>query len=202
MLSRIALRSRGAIARLPTQRLVSQPLRQPVTITKPFVRFQHTSKPALAKLAPLDTFPRRHIGSEGAEVQDMLKQLGVKSIDEMLAKTIPSAIRSPKPLAIGEGVAERQLLARLKKVASKNKINRSYIGQGYTDTVVPNVILRNILENPAWYTQVLYNFYFYHGVECVRVFVHLCMLMRSIALTFFCLSHSTLLTNLKFLKVV
>ncbi|GAA5802164.1 glycine dehydrogenase [Helicostylum pulchrum] len=153
MLSRIAIRSKGAIARLPTQRLVSQPLRQTITINKPFIRLQHTSKPALAKLAPLDTFPRRHIGSDGNEVQEMLKQLGVKNIDEMLAKTIPSSIRSPKPLAIGEGIPERQLLSRLKEVASKNKINRSYIGQGYTDTVVPNVILRNVLENPAWYTQ-------------------------------------------------
>lgn len=151
MLSRLAIRSKGAIARLPTQRLVS--VRQP---TKSFIRLQHTSKPVLAKLAPLDTFPRRHIGSKGNEVQGMLKQLGVKNIDEMLAKTIPPAIRSPKPLAIGEGVPERQLLARLKEVATKNKINRSYIGQGYTDTVVPNVILRNILENPAWYTQVIY----------------------------------------------
>jgi glycine dehydrogenase len=154
MLSRIAIRSKGAIARLPTQRLVSQPLRQTI-VSKPFVRFQHTTKPALAKLSPLDTFPRRHLGSEGPEVQSMLNQLGVKSVDEMLAKTIPSAIRSPKPLAIGEGVPEGQLLARLKEYASKNKINRSYIGQGYTDTVVPNVILRNILENPAWYTQVI-----------------------------------------------
>lgn len=84
----------------------------------------------------------------------MLKQLGVKDIDEMLGKTIPPAIRSPKPLAIGQGVPERQLLARLKQIASQNKLHRSYIGQGYTDTVVPNVILRNILENPAWYTQV------------------------------------------------
>lgn len=155
MLSRIAIRSKSAIARLPTQRLLasSQQSRQPIA-NKSFVRFQHTTKPALAKLAPLDTFPRRHLGSESNEVQSMLKQLGVKNIDEMLAKTIPSAIRSPKPLSIPEGVPERQLLARLKDIASKNKINRSYIGQGYTDTVVPNVILRNILENPAWYTQV------------------------------------------------
>ncbi|KAI8373268.1 glycine dehydrogenase [Blakeslea trispora] len=153
MLSRIALRSRGAIARLPAQRIVVQPLRQPISIIKPCARFQHTSKPALSKIAPLDTFPRRHIGSEGQDVQAMLNQLGVKSVDEMLSKTIPPTIRSPKPLAIGEGIPEQQLLARLKEVASKNKIARSYIGQGYTDTVVPNVILRNILENPAWYTQ-------------------------------------------------
>ncbi|CAO3609676.1 unnamed protein product [Mucor fragilis] len=121
MLSRIAIRSKSAVARLPTQRLVTQQFRQPTIVTKPFVRFQHTTKPALAKLAPLDTFPRRHLGSESNEVKSMLNQLGVKNIDEMLAKTIPSAIRSPKPLSIPEGVPERQLLARLKDIASKTR---------------------------------------------------------------------------------
>lgn len=157
MLSRITSRSASVITRLPTHRIVAKQQllnsQHQKSFAKSFVRFQHTTKPALAKLAPLDTFPRRHVGSEGKEVQDMLKQLGMKNVDELLGKTIPSAIRSPKALAIGEGVPERQLLARLKEIASKNKLNRSYIGQGYTDTVVPNVILRNILENPAWYTQ-------------------------------------------------
>ncbi|KAG1287772.1 hypothetical protein G6F66_009813 [Rhizopus arrhizus] len=155
MLSRITSRSASVITRLSTHRIVAkqQLLINQKSFVKPFVRFQHTTKPALAKLAPLDTFPRRHVGSEGKDVQDMLKQLGMKNIDELLGKTIPSTIRSPKALSIGEGVPERQLLARLKEIASKNKLNRSYIGQGYTDTVVSNVILRNILENPAWYTQ-------------------------------------------------
>ncbi|KAG1469912.1 hypothetical protein G6F56_002983 [Rhizopus delemar] len=142
MLSRLVIRSSVITRQLPTR------LRPTI---KPLVRYQPVR--SLQQIAPLDTFPRRHIGSEGKEVQTMLKQLGVKDIDEMLGKTIPPAIRSPKPLAIGQGVPERQLLARLKQIASQNKLHRSYIGQGYTDTVVPNVILRNILENPAWYTQ-------------------------------------------------
>ncbi|KAI9482924.1 MAG: glycine dehydrogenase [Benjaminiella poitrasii] len=149
MLARIAIRSTAVLARTTQPRLV------PRIVSKPhFVRFQHTAKStAISKLVPLDTFPRRHIGSRGKDVEEMLKQLGVKDIEEMLSKTIPSAIRSPKSLAIGEGMPENQLLKRLKSLASKNKIYRSYIGQGYTDTIVPNVILRNILENPAWYTQ-------------------------------------------------
>lgn len=175
MLSRITSRSASVITRLPTHRIVAKQQllnsQHQKSFAKSFVRFQHTTKPALAKLAPLDTFPRRHVGSEGKEVQDMLKQLGMKNVDELLGKTIPSAIRSPKALAIGEGVPERQLLARLKEIASKNKLNRSYIGQGYTDTVVPNVILRNILENPAWYTQVQMQYFFFFWVS-LNFFLH------------------------------
>ncbi|KAG2225602.1 hypothetical protein INT45_013713 [Circinella minor] len=123
-------------------------------MTRPIVRLQHTSKPVSAQVfKPLDTFPRRHIGPGESEKQAMLKEVGVKDIDELLAKAIPNAIRSPKPLALAEGVPERDLLKHLKSVADKNKVYRSYIGMGYTDTVVPNVILRNVLENPAWYTQ-------------------------------------------------
>ncbi|KAI7884388.1 glycine dehydrogenase [Lichtheimia hyalospora FSU 10163] len=121
-----------------------------------FVRLQHASKPAGAThqvFKPLDTFPRRHIGPDDADKAAMLKSIGLKDIDELLSKTIPPAIRSPKTLALSEGVPERELLKRLKSIASKNKVYRSYIGMGYTDTVVPNVILRNVLENPAWYTQ-------------------------------------------------
>ncbi|KAI8886221.1 glycine dehydrogenase [Backusella circina FSU 941] len=104
-------------------------------------------------LEPLDTFPQRHLGSQKADIDSMLHQLKVKSIDELLGKAIPGSILSPKPLAINKGIPERQLLERLREIASKNKVIRSFIGQGYSDTVMPNVILRNILENPAWYTQ-------------------------------------------------
>ncbi|KAI7903916.1 glycine dehydrogenase [Cokeromyces recurvatus] len=150
MLSRIAIRSTISRTIQQQQRLAVPRI---VVRSTQSIRFQHTIKPSVSKIAPLDTFPRRHIGSHGKDVAEMLKQLGVKDIDEMLTRTIPSAIRSPKPLAVGEGMSESQLLKRLKSIASKNKIYRSYIGQGYTDTIVPNVILRNILENPAWYTQ-------------------------------------------------
>jgi glycine dehydrogenase len=118
-------------------------------------RSQYSSKTIGREvLEPLDTFPQRHLGSQKADIDSMLHQLKAKNIDELLGKAIPGSILSSKPLAIKKGVPERQLLERLREIASKNKVTRSFIGQGYTDTVVPNVILRNILENPAWYTQV------------------------------------------------
>ncbi|RUS30621.1 glycine cleavage system P-protein-domain-containing protein [Jimgerdemannia flammicorona] len=128
---------------------------RPLTHIKPSRRSHHTdaSPTAAGVFAPLDTFARRHLGSQPAEIQAMLKQVGVNTVEELVAKTIPSAIRSPKPLALKEGFSERELLHRLQAIASKNKVYRSYLGMGYTDTVVPNVILRNVLENPAWYTQ-------------------------------------------------
>ncbi|KAF7727189.1 glycine decarboxylase subunit P [Apophysomyces ossiformis] len=145
MLSRIAYRSKH-VARVATNARVRP------TFHASAVRWQHTTRPAQA-FAPLDTFPRRHIGPQNSDVDHMLRQVGVKDINELLTKTIPPAIRSPKALALKEGIPERELLKRLKQIASKNKVLRTYIGQGYTDVVVPNVILRNVLENPAWYTQ-------------------------------------------------
>jgi hypothetical protein len=148
MLSRIALRSARAYA--AQGRLVSRP-----TVLS---RAAHNAAkpPARDAFAPLDTFARRHLGSEPKEVSAMLKQVGVKNMDEMVGKTIPPSIRSPKNLALDHGFPERALLDRLKAIGTKNKVFRSYIGMGYTDTVVPNVILRNVLENPAWYTQVCF----------------------------------------------
>ncbi|KAJ2853974.1 glycine decarboxylase subunit P, partial [Coemansia asiatica] len=105
-------------------------------------------------LAPLDTFLRRHNGPRESDVETMLQALGFKTLDEMIAATVPESIRLPEPLHIADGeYAERELLAKLKKIAEKNKVYRSFIGTGYTDVVVPPVILRNILENPGWYTQ-------------------------------------------------
>ncbi|KAJ1677216.1 glycine decarboxylase subunit P, partial [Spiromyces aspiralis] len=84
----------------------------------------------------------------------MLASLNLGSLDELVSKTIPGAIRLYKPLEIPDGgVTERELIARLKKIASMNESYRSFIGAGYTDVLVPPVILRNILENPSWYTQ-------------------------------------------------
>ncbi|KAI9281729.1 glycine dehydrogenase [Umbelopsis sp. AD052] len=145
MLSRIALRSARAYA--AQGRLVSR--------STVLSRAAHNAAkpPARDAFAPLDTFARRHLGSEPKEVGAMLKQVGVKNMDEMVGKTIPPSIRSPKNLALDHGFPERALLDRLKSIGTKNKVFRSYIGMGYTDTVVPNVILRNVLENPAWYTQ-------------------------------------------------
>jgi glycine dehydrogenase len=103
--------------------------------------------------APLDTFVRRHIGPSDAEITAMLGVVGYDSLDALIDATVPAAIRSKKPLAIGPPRGEHELLAALKKVAEKNKVYRSFIGQGYSDTITPPVIQRNIFENPGWYTQ-------------------------------------------------
>ncbi|KAH8552470.1 glycine dehydrogenase [Umbelopsis sp. PMI_123] len=145
MLSRVALRSARAYA--AQGRLLSRP----TVLSR--AAHQSAKPPARDAFAPLDTFARRHLGSEPKEVNAMLKQVGVTNMEEMVGKTIPPAIRSPKNLSLDHGFPERALLDRLKSIGAKNKVFRSYIGMGYTDTVVPNVILRNVLENPAWYTQ-------------------------------------------------
>ncbi|KAJ2908997.1 glycine decarboxylase subunit P, partial [Coemansia aciculifera] len=104
--------------------------------------------------APLDTFLRRHNGPRDSDVEAMLQALGFGSLDEMVAATVPASIRLSSPLEIADSeYAEKELLAKLKAIAQKNQVFRSFIGTGYTDVVVPPVILRNILENPGWYTQ-------------------------------------------------
>ena len=111
-------------------------------------------------LAPSDTFPRRHIGPSDADVSEMLAALGLRTLDELVEQTVPQSIRLTAPLALsgldGPGRSPRgefELLQELKSIASKNKVNRSFIGMGYYDTITPPVIQRNILENPGWYTQ-------------------------------------------------
>ncbi len=104
-------------------------------------------------LNPSDTFVRRHIGPNADDVKAMLEAIGVDSLDELIDQTIPASIRMREPLKLGEPRAEHELLIELKRIASQNKVNRSLIGQGYYDTITPPVILRNILENPGWYTQ-------------------------------------------------
>ncbi len=98
-------------------------------------------------------FATRHIGPNEAEQQTMLKQIGFSSIDELIDNTVPPAIRLKEPLKTGGPVSEAEYLAQLKEVASKNIVAKTYIGQGYYDTFTPAVILRNLFENPGWYTQ-------------------------------------------------
>ena len=83
----------------------------------------------------------------------MLATLGVDSIDALMEEAVPAAIRLRRPLDLPEGLSEVALLARLREIASENTVVRSFLGMGYYDTVTPGVILRNILENPGWYTQ-------------------------------------------------
>ena len=98
-------------------------------------------------------FAGRHIGPNEEDTNAMLKTIGVESLDELIAKTVPASIRLKKPLAIPTAQTEFEYLDELKKIAAKNKIFKTYIGQGYYNTITPSVILRNIFENPGWYTQ-------------------------------------------------
>jgi glycine dehydrogenase len=97
-------------------------------------------------------FVPRHIGTIGQE-PEMLKAIGVSSLEELINKTIPSSIRTRSGLNLPEAVSEAELLSELKNISLHNKTFRTYIGQGYYDTLVPSVILRNVFENPGWYTQ-------------------------------------------------
>jgi glycine dehydrogenase len=97
-------------------------------------------------------FSGRHIGPNKAETTAMLSEIGVTSLEELIGKTIPDGIRIKTDLDVPPAMSEFEYLNALKKVAAKNKIFKSYIGQGYYDTITPSVILRNVFENPGWYT--------------------------------------------------
>ncbi len=99
-----------------------------------------------------DEFTRRHVGPSPADRAEMLATLGVGSVDDLLDETMPDAIRSPGPLDLPDGVSEREAIRRLRAIAGKNHLVTDLIGMGYTGTITPPVIQRNVLENPAWYT--------------------------------------------------
>jgi len=103
-------------------------------------------------LSAIDGFARRHIGPTPTEIQEMLDVLGIDSLDDLIDKTVPAAIRISEPLQLPTAKSEYSALAELKEIASKNQVFRSYIGTGYHDCITPPVIGRNILENPGWYT--------------------------------------------------
>ncbi len=100
-----------------------------------------------------DRFARRHIGPDEREIAEMLKELGYSSLDELVDATVPASIRLKRPLKLQAPKSEHELLAELRQIAAKNEVYKSFIGMGYYDTVVPPVILRNVLMNPGWYTQ-------------------------------------------------
>lgn len=97
-------------------------------------------------------FSNRHIGPDAAEKQAMLDKVGVNSVNDLIDKTIPPHIRLGGELEISEGMSEQEYLNHVNDLAAKNILNRSFIGLGYHETIVPSVILRNVLENPGWYT--------------------------------------------------
>jgi glycine dehydrogenase len=98
------------------------------------------------------SFENRHNGSNEAQVREMLQAIGADSLQTLIDQTVPAGIRLKKELDLPAPKSEYQFLKDFRKLAQKNKVFKSYIGTGYYDCIVPNVILRNILENPAWYT--------------------------------------------------
>jgi glycine cleavage system P protein (glycine dehydrogenase) len=100
-----------------------------------------------------DKFVNRHIGPNEEEINQMMKEMGITSIEQLISETIPSNIRLNKKLNIAEPLSEFDFIENLKKIAQRNKLFKSYIGMGYSPTILPAVIQRNVLENPGWYTQ-------------------------------------------------
>src|SRR3984893_8857108 len=98
-------------------------------------------------------FIPRHIGPNESETKEMLQTIGLDSLDELIEKTVPPAIRMQHALNLPPAMSEHEYLEHMKEVSLKNKVFKPYIGQGYYDTITPSVILRNIFENPGWYTQ-------------------------------------------------
>ncbi|HSH44465.1 MAG TPA: aminomethyl-transferring glycine dehydrogenase [Longimicrobiales bacterium] len=103
-------------------------------------------------LASTDLFVRRHIGPRESEVREMLEAVGFDSVDDLVDTAVPAAIRMEGRLALDAPTSEHEALNELKGIASRNRVFRSYIGMGYSGTITPPVIQRNILENPGWYT--------------------------------------------------
>ena len=100
------------------------------------------------------TFASRHIGPTENEIQEMLKSLGYSNLEEFISKVVPQTIAMKSQLAdsLPRALSETEAIAALRERANKNKVLRSAIGMGYYGTITPAVVLRNVLENPAWYT--------------------------------------------------
>jgi len=99
-----------------------------------------------------DQYVNRHNGPDEAEMEEMLKVIGVDSLDQLIDETVPASIRMQRELRVPEAISEFEYLQQLREVAAKNTVNKSYIGLGYYNTITPSVIKRTIFENPGWYT--------------------------------------------------
>ena len=100
----------------------------------------------------MSAFSNRHIGPNQNESAEMLSKIGVKTIEELIDKTIPPHIRLNRELDVASALSEQEYLKHINQLGNKNHVFRSFIGMGYNETIVPSVILRNVLENPGWYT--------------------------------------------------
>ncbi len=107
----------------------------------------------MSKIHFQEKFEERHIGPSADETAAMLEALGLQNLDQLIDETVPAQIRAKKPLALPDALSETAYLGRMKDVADRNKVFKSYIGKGYYDVVLPGVIQRNVFENPGWYTQ-------------------------------------------------
>src|SRR5437763_4234784 len=123
-------------------------------IEKPVAKTQKKSAPGNFVATPntVATFADRHIGPSTEETVQMLRELGFENLDALVDATVPKNIRLDRPLELPKAKSENEALAELRALASKNKVARNFIGAGYSDTITPPVIQRNILENPGWYT--------------------------------------------------
>jgi glycine dehydrogenase len=100
-----------------------------------------------------EEFERRHIGPGEEDMKEMLQTIGVDSLEELMKRTVPASIRMQQDPDLPEAISENEYLKLVKEMSVKNKLFKTYIGQGYYDTITPSVILRNVFENPGWYTQ-------------------------------------------------
>src|SRR5438045_6550152 len=124
------------------------------TIEKPVAKTEKKSPPANFVATPntVATFADRHLGLSAEETAQMLRELGFENLDALVDATVPNNIRRDRALKLPTGKSENEALAELRALASQNRIARNFIGAGYSDTITPPVIQRNILENPGWYT--------------------------------------------------
>src|SRR5881398_3434593 len=123
-------------------------------IEKPVAKTQKKSAPGNFVATPntVATFADRHIGPSTEETVQMLRELGFENLDALVDATVPKNIRLDRPLELPKAKSENEALAELRALASKNRVARNFIGAGYSDTITPPVIQRNVLENPGWYT--------------------------------------------------
>lgn len=140
----------------PADRVVELDLGKPAAVAgKPSLHSHFEQDNSV--LSSVDSFIHRHIGPDATDVRLMLDLLGYETLESLIDAAVPSAIQSKLPLEIPgiptAGLSEREAIETLRAISKKNKVNKSFIGQGYYGTVTPPVILRNVLENPGWYTQ-------------------------------------------------
>lgn len=151
----VAPRLSSITASLPSSSYASSVFARSIPSRGSLTHFSHHSRSFAAVpelFGATDTFANRH-NNTSRDVSEMLAILGLQDINHLIDQTVPSSIRNNRHLEVGPALSETEALAKLKAMANKNKLFQNHIGMGYYGTLTPNVILRNVLENPGWYTQ-------------------------------------------------